>query len=190
MRTLELFWMPILLSAVLVHFASALVWMVLPIHKHDYKNPGPNEKSILDFVRSLGLTPGVYVSPWMGPGVDRKDPANIAKFKQGPYVQLTVMAPPSMGRSLLLWIVNLLGICFMVAYVAGSAGMQPGATPLHAFKVCGLIALMAHAGNALTLSIWMGMPWSQLPGRIIDALIYAAITGGVFAWLWPTLTTA
>lgn len=186
METIKLFWKPILLSAVIVHFASALIWMVLPIHKHDYKNPGDKEKTILDFIRNLGLVPGVYYVPWCGHGADRKNPETIEKMKKGPYAMLTVMpGAPNMGMSMGLWILNLIGISFFVAYIAGNAGMHPGMAYMKVFKVCGLIALLAHAGNALTMSIWMGSPWSQVPGRVIDALIYASLTAGTFAWLWP-----
>jgi hypothetical protein len=186
MQTIELFWKPILLSAVLVHVASAIVWMLLPIHKNDFKNPGEKEKDILEFVRRLGLAPGVYWVPYCGHGADRKNPEVIEKMKAGPYASVNILGkPPSMGLSMIMWVLNLLGIAFLVAYIVGSAGMQPGTSYMHAFKVCGLIALLAHGGNALTLSIWMGMPWSHLPGRIIDAVIYASLTAGTFAWLWP-----
>jgi hypothetical protein len=186
MQTIELFWKPILLSAVLVHVASAIVWMVLPIHKNDFKNPGEKEKSILEFVRTLGLPAGMYWVPYCAHGADRKNPEMIEKLKNGPYASLIIMPKqPNMGVSMGMWVFNLLAISFAVAYIAGSAGMAPGASYMHAFKVCGLIALLAHAGNALTLSIWMGMPWTQLPGRIIDAVLYASLTAGTFAWLWP-----
>lgn len=186
METLTTLWMPIAISAALCWIASALLWMVLPVHKHDFKNPGDKEKSIMDFVRSSGLAPGMYWVPYCGHGGDRKNPETIEKMKTGPYAGLIVMpGTPNMGKSLGLWIVNLLLISFGVAYIAGSAGMDHHASYLHVFKVCGLIALLAHAGNALTMSIWMGMPWSQLPGRVIDALVYAALTGGTFGWLWP-----
>ncbi len=186
MQTLTMYWMPIVISAVLCHIASALIWMVLPLHKHDYKNPGDKEKPILDFVRSMAFAPGVYYVPWCGHGADRKNPANIEKMKAGPYAMLTVMpGMPNIGRSMGMWIVNLLLIGFGVAYIAGSAGLPHTASYMQVFKVCGLIAFMAHAGNALTMSIWMGQPWSQVPGRVIDALIYASLTAGTFAWRWP-----
>ncbi len=186
METLTNFWLPILLSAVFCHFASAILWMASPLHKHDYKNPGDKEKSILDFIRSAALAPGVYYVPWCGHGADRKKPEVIEKMKAGPYAMITVMpGMPNMGKSMGLWLLNLLLIGFGIAYIAGSAGMDYHAHYMHVFKVCGLIAFMAHAGNALTMSIWMGQPWSQVPGRVIDALIYAALTAGTFGWLWP-----
>lgn len=186
MTTLTLYWLPILISAVLCHFASALLWMVLPVHKQDFKDPGDKEKSILDFVRNSGLAPGQYWVPWCGSAADRKKPEVIEKLKAGPFASLVVMpASPNVGKSMILWIINLLIISFAIAYIAGSAGMHPGQSYWHVFKVIGLMALLAHAGNSMCLSIWMGMPWGQFPGRIIDAVVYASLTAGSFAGFWP-----
>ncbi|MFO0832914.1 MAG: hypothetical protein U0637_13865 [Phycisphaerales bacterium] len=191
MQTLSQFWLPILASAGLCWIASALLWMVLPVHKNDFKNPGDKENTILDFVRTLGLAPGMYWVPYCDHGADRKNPEKIAKMKTGPFAGLVVMAGvPNMGRSLGLWILNLLLIGFGIAYVAGSAGVKPDSTYWHLFKVVGIMAFMIHAGNALTLSIWMGMPWGQLPGRIIDAVVYGALTAGSFAGFWPKAAAA
>jgi hypothetical protein len=31
----------------------------------------------------------------------------------------------------------------------------------------------------------MGKPWSSVAKEIVDGLIYGALTGATFAWLWP-----
>ena len=55
-------WVPILLSAVLVFFVSAIIHMVLPFHKNDFKKID-KEDEILDAFRKLGLAPGDYMAP-------------------------------------------------------------------------------------------------------------------------------
>ena len=60
-----------------------------------------------------------------------------------------------------------------------------GAEYLHVFRITGTGALLAYAGYAMPMAIWHGMPWSQVPGRVIDGVIYALLTAGTFAWLWP-----
>lgn len=177
-------WKPILLAAVLVHIASALIWMVLPIHKHDYKDPGAAEGNILSFLRSAALAPGVYVVPWCT-HQSMKDPAVVAKYKSGPWAQLIVQGGPmNIGKSMIFWITNLIIVSIFIAYVASNS-LPAGTHYLKVFRVVGATALLAYAGNCATLSIWMGMPWKQLPGRIIDGLIYALLTAGAFGWLWP-----
>jgi hypothetical protein len=123
--------------------------------------------------------------PWCQ-GKDRKDPAVQEKLKRGPYVMTTVMpVQPNMGKTLGLWMVHLLLVGVFVAYVSHLATPLSGAPYLKVFQVAGASALLAHAGFAMPMCLWHGQPWSTLPGRIIDAVVYALLTAGAFGWLWP-----
>lgn len=182
--TLASLWLPILVSAVFVFIASSIIWMATPLHKHDYKNPGDKEGPLLELLRQEKFPPGVYYVPWANHG-NMKDPATQAKLKAGPWAQLNVMpGMPNMGRNMGLWFAHLLIVGTLVAYIA-SHSLIEGALYLRVFRIVGTAAILAHAGYALPLSIWHGNPWSQLPGRVIDGLIYGLITAGVFGWLWP-----
>lgn len=190
MAFLAALWMPIVLSAVFVFVASAIIWMASPLHKHDYKNPGEHENTMLDFFRNLNLEPGVYYVPWCQ-GKNMKDPAVQAKMKAGPYVQTIVLpGTPSMGKMLAAWMFHLLIVSVFVAYVAHLALPASDAPYLKVFQIAGTAALLAHAGYALPLCIWHGQPWAQLPGRVVDGVIYALLTAGTFGWLWPHAETA
>ncbi|MDX2132739.1 MAG: hypothetical protein SFY69_11880 [Planctomycetota bacterium] len=176
-------WLPILASAVGVFVASSLIWMATPLHKHDYKNPGDKEPRLLDALRDAALAPGVYFLPWCMGMADKG--AMMEKLKAGPWALVYVQGgPPSMGKNLGAWFAHLLIVGVFVAYVAGT-GLAAGAPFLAVFRAVGAAALLAHAGYALPMAIWHGMPWSQVPGRLIDGVIYALVTGGIFAWLWP-----
>ena len=60
MVTIGSLWIPILVSAIIVWFASFLVWVVLPHHKSEYKGL-PDEDAT---VKSLGdIPPGLYNLP-------------------------------------------------------------------------------------------------------------------------------
>lgn len=184
MVELTALWLPILVSAAIVFFASAIIWMASPLHKHDYKDPGDKQEAIVGMLRGGAFEPGVYYVPWCK-GKDRKDPAFQAAMNAGPWAQLIVMpGKPNMGRSLGLWFVHLLMVGVFVAYLSSHA-LAPGAHYLKVFQAAGCAALLAHAGYALPLCIWHGQPWSQLPGRIVDGVIYALLTAGAFGWLWP-----
>jgi hypothetical protein len=188
MQLVEL-WMPILVSAVLVFIASSIIWMALPIHKHDYKDPGAHEESILTMLKSSGLGPGVYYVPWCA-GKD-KDPAVQARMKSGPWALLTVLpSGPNMGKMLGLWFLHLVIVGIFVAYIASNAGLPRGAEYLAVFRITGATALLAHAAYALPMCIWHGQPWSQLPGRLFDGVVYALLTAGTFGWLWPDAAAA
>jgi hypothetical protein len=176
-------WMPILVSAVIVFVASAVIWMATPLHKHDYKNPGDKEDAIIGLIKSAGLAPGVYFVPWCQG--KEKDAAAMEKMKNGPWANITVMpGAPNMGKMLGAWFAHLVIVGFFVAYIAGHT-VAAGSEYLAVFRVVGATSLLAYAGYTLPMAIWHGMPWSQVPGRIIDGVIYALLTAGSFAWLWP-----
>jgi hypothetical protein len=186
MDNLLALWLPIVVSAVIVFIASSIIWMATPLHKHDYKNPGDKEGPILDLLRGAGMSPGMYYVPWCQ-GKNPKDPDVQARMKAGPWAMLTVMPEaPNMGKMLGLWFLHLLITSFLVAYVASHA-LPAGAQYLKVFQIVGATALIAHAGYALPLSIWHANPWSQLPSRLVDGVVYALLTAGTFGWLWPTV---
>ena len=62
MIPLTALWMPIALSAVLVFLASAVLHMMLPIHRKDYKKL-PSEDKIRDAIREANVPPGNYMYP-------------------------------------------------------------------------------------------------------------------------------
>lgn len=176
-------WMPIVLSAVIVFVASSIIWMASPLHKHDYKDPGDKEGPLLDLLRAKSFEAGVYYVPWCHGKTN--DPATADKMKRGPWAMLTVMpGMPNMGKMLGAWILHLVIIGVFVAYLASHA-LPRGAEYLQVFRIAGTGALLAYAGYTMPMCIWHGMPWSQFPGRIVDGVIYALLTAGTFAWLWP-----
>ena len=61
MIQLTALWLPILLSAVVVFFASFIMHMVLAYHKSDYRKL-PDEDRVTDAIRSAGVTRGPPIS--------------------------------------------------------------------------------------------------------------------------------
>lgn len=177
-------WLPILLVTLACFIASSVIWMASPLHKHDYKDPGDKEGPILDMLRAHSLEPGVYYVPWCA-GAKAKDPEAQSRMKAGPWAMLTVIpGAPNMGKMLGAWAGHLLIVTLLVAYIA-SVSRAPGAGFAGVFQVTTTAGLLAHGGYALPMCIWHGQPWSQLPGRLIDGVIYAVITGAIFGSLWP-----
>ena len=61
-------WLPVLLSAVVVFFASFIMHMVLPYHKSDYRKL-PDEDRVTDAMRNAGVTRGpAYFFPYFVQG--------------------------------------------------------------------------------------------------------------------------
>jgi hypothetical protein len=183
--SLPALWLAILLSGVIVFIASAVIHMVLPYHRSDYRKV-PNEDRVMGALRAEHLAPADYMFPHAGGPEGMRNPAMIEKFKQGPIGILTVLpsGAPSMTKNLIQWFFYCLAVGIAVAYVAGRT-LAPGADYLSVFRVSGSAAWLAFAGAQPWNAIWRGQPWSVTIKNIVDGLIYAALVAGVFGWLWP-----
>lgn len=179
--------LPILTSAVVVFVASSIIHMVLPYHKSDMRIiPGGKEDDVLETLRRINLPPGDYGAPHPGSMAGMKDPAFVAKMAKGPQVLMTI-APggsASMGKSLLLWFINIIIVNVFAAYITGRA-VAPDADYLTVFRFIGTTAFMAYSLGLLSDSIWYKRPWSKTAKSMFDGLVYALLTAGVFGSMWP-----
>lgn len=184
MVSLAALWLPILLSAVIVFFASFIMHMLLRYHQSDYRRL-PDEDKVLTVLRATPLPRGLYVFPYCT-HKDMKSPAMIEKQKQGPVGFLTVMpsGPPVMPKFLIQWFVFCLLVAFFAAYLAAHT-VAFGANYRVVFRVVGTAAFLAYGLGNLPNGIWRGHTWSATIKEVIDGLIYGLLTAGTFGWLWP-----
>ena len=184
MVPLTALWLPILLAAVIVFFASFIMHMVLPYHRGDYQKL-PDEDKLLAALRAAGVKRGLYVFPFCTPK-EMKSPAMIEKYNQGPVGMMTIFPsdPPAMPKLLTMWFVYCLIIGFLVAYLTGHT-VAPGARYLAVFRVAGTAAFLSYGLGNLSNGIWKGQPWGVTIKEVIDGLIYGLLTAGTFGWLWP-----
>ena len=177
--------MPIVVSAVVVFLASAILHMVLPLHRKDYLKL-PEEDRIRDAIRAAEVPPGDYHFPHAKDLKAAGSPEMVEKFKQGPVGIMTVMpsGPPTMGKALGIWFVFCLVVSVFVAYLT-TRTMAPGTSYLAVFRIAATVAFMGYGIGQATDSIWRGQAWSTTWKHIGDGLVYGLLTGGVFGWLWP-----
>jgi hypothetical protein len=184
MTSLFALWLPVLVSAVIVFFASSLIHMVLPWHKSDFPKMS-NEDQVMAALRPLGIPPGDYFFPRPADRNDMRSPAFAEKIRQGPVAVMTVMpAAMSMGRNLAFWFVYCAVANFFAAYVASRA-LAPGADYPKVFQFVGATAFIGYTLALWQMSIWYHRSWSTTIKSTIDGLIYAMLTAGTFGWLWP-----
>ena len=180
MEFLSMLWMPILVSAVIIWLASAIMHMALPFHKGEYKGL-PDEAK---FNAALeGVAPGFYMFPWCGSMANMKDPDYLAKVEKGPNGFMSIVSGGvNFGKNLMLMLLYYLLVGTFVAYV-GWYAMGRGGDYLHVFRVTGAAAFLAYGLGHLPRTIWYRDPgfWAYL----FDGIVYALLTAGVFAWLWP-----
>lgn len=174
-------WMPILASSVLVFVVSAVVWMVMPWHKTDFKKTADEEA-----VRAAlsGNAPGTYMVPYCMDPAELKDPDMAQKYVDGPQGFLTIVpnGMPSMGPKLGMSFLYYVFVGCVVAYFV-SRTVPMDADYLATFRVAGATAFIAYGLAYIQESIWFGRPWSLTGKGILDALIYGLVTGGAFGWL-------
>src|SRR4029450_8479102 len=157
MIPLTALWLPILLSAVIVFFASFIMHMVLAYHKSDYRKL-PDEDRVTDAMRSAGVTRGpAYFFPYCS-FKEMKSAPVIEKMKRGPGGLLPVL---------------------------GGRFLSPGTAFLQVFRVIGTVAFLGYGAAHAQESIWNGRSWVVTLKHLFDSVIYAVLTAGIFGWLWP-----
>lgn len=178
-------WIPIVLSAVLVFIASSVIHMVVKWHNSEYRKLA-NEEAVGASIRAGSAAPGQYVIPHCADMKAMASPEMQKKFAEGPiaFITLRPPGPPKMGGMLALWFVYVLAICAIAAYVA-QRSLPAEATFNQVGRIVGGLSLLAYAGGSVQAGIWMGKPWSSVAKDVLDGIIYAAIAGAVFGWLWP-----
>jgi hypothetical protein len=185
MTGLDVLWLPILLSAVIVFVASAIIHMGPFWHRGDYPQV-PNQDKVQDALRPFAIPPGDYMLPRAPNMKEMRTPEYQEKLKKGPVMVLTVMptGPFSMARNLVQWFIFTLVVSFFAAYVASRA-LPPGTEYLRVFQLVGATAFVSYALALVELSIWYRRAWSLTVKALFDGLIYGLLTAGTFGWLWP-----
>ena len=185
MVALTSLWLPILLSAVIVFFASWVIHMLLPYHRTDFGKLSA-EDDVMDALRRFDVPPGDYMVPCGGGPESMRDPKFIEKMKRGPIALVTFMkpGPPSMGSNLAQWFVYCLVVSIFAAYVSSRA-LEPGSRYLSVFRFAGTTAFVAYALALVQDSIWYKRAWSTTFKNLFDGLVYGSLTAGTFGWLWP-----
>jgi hypothetical protein len=184
MGFLAALWLPIVLSAVIVFFASAVLHMVLKYHQSDCFHLS-NEEQALAALRAAGVKPGYYHFPYTT-HQDMKSAAVQEKFKQGPVGMMTILpsGPPAMGKYLGSWFAYCLVVTFFTAYLSYNT-IPLGAPYMFVFRCAGTAAFMAFGLGPAANSIWKGQPWGMTIKEVIDGVIYGLLVAGTFGWLWP-----
>ncbi len=174
-------WLPILASAIIVFVASALVWMVLPWHKSDFKKL-PDEEAARRALK--GLVTGHYMVPYCMDPAELKNEAMRSKYIEGPQAFITVADNrlPQMWPKLVASFLYYVAVGVACAYMV-SRTLPANAVYLEVFRIAGTTAFLAHGLAYVQDSIWFSRPWSLTAKNLMDALIYALLAGGTFGWL-------
>lgn len=187
MVSLFCLWLPILLSAIAVFIVSSIIHMFLGYHSKDFDKL-ENEDQVMDDLSKHNIKPGSYVMPYASSVKAMGSEDYKTKAEKGPVGHMTVLPNgiQNMGTSLLLWFLFALLVSFCAAYIASRA-LPPAACYLSVIRFVGASAFMGYSLALLQNSIWYKRKWRGTLLSMLDGLIYAIITGLIFAWLWPQI---
>ncbi len=178
-------WLPILLAGGLCWLASALIHTLIKYHNADYKELS-NEADVSAALAASKPAPAMYTTPYCHDMKAMESDTVQKKFNDGPVAIISVMpnGVPPMGKllfqQLMFFIVGVfLVACLTSLFVAG------GVAYFSVFKTVFLASFLTFGWAQIPHSIWLGQPWSNSLRYLLDALIYASVTAGTFAWLWP-----
>lgn len=174
-------WLPIVAATLACFFMSFVIWALLKYHNTDYKAADRE-----DDVRAAlkGAAPGYYMVPYCTDQADLAREDMQQKFVDGPVAYVTVAGSglPAMGSKMVSMVLYFLLIAVICAYMV-TRTLAPDADYLAVFRVAGTVAFIANGLAVIPESIWFSRPWSMTIKNLLDALIYALITAGIFGWL-------
>ncbi len=180
-------WLPILLGGVFCWIASALIHMLLKYHNADYQKLS-NEEQVGEALRDGNITPGFYHMPHCTDMKEMQNEAMQEKFNKGPIAMISVFENgiPKMGKLLVQQFIYFIVACTLIAFVA-VLSLEPSADFKVVFHFVAIISFLTFGYAVIPYSIWFGHPWAVSLRYLLDALIYAAVVGATFAWLWPSV---
>lgn len=171
---------PVLLSAVALFFASFLSWMVVQLHRDDWKKL-EQEDEFLKTMQNLSVPVGSYMFPGCKSSEEMKSEEYQEKWNKGPCGVMTVYPKVNMGKNLGLTFVFFLVICFSLAYLATLA-IPAGAEFKVVFRFMATAGLLTFLSATIQHAIWFH---NRIIGHIIESIAYAVVIGVIFGLMWP-----
>lgn len=171
--------LPIILSGVALFFASFLSWMVIQLHKQDWKKL-PNEDAVMAGI-GTNVPLGSYMVPGMTSHADLNTPEFQKKYETGPRATITILPKTNMGRNLGLTILHFTAVSFLIAYMT-SMVIPKGSEFMLVFRVVFTAGILAFLSGIVAHSIWFRV---RIVGHVIESIAYAAIIATIFALMWP-----
>lgn len=180
--------LPAFISAVVVFFASFLIWMVIKWHDKDIK-PLPDEQAFTDQLAKLNLPGGAYMWPHIGPDATAESRAAAnQRWKTGPWGSMNIIGPraPSFARNLVVAFLVYLAISFATAGVLYYAYLAQE-TDVQFMDIAWLawvVSVPAYCLGGVPQQVFFGYNCRFITTHFLDGLIFGVLTGLTFAILW------
>jgi hypothetical protein len=178
-------WLPIVVSGVVLFFASAAAWLLLPHHKPEWVGL-PNEVAVMKAVRETNVPPGQYMFPYCGSHEEMKSEEMKRRIETGPVGTLSVWPNPSnMGVNMAWTVVFFIAVNAIIGYLATMA-LDAGDPFMDVFRFVGSAGIVVYASAPILNGIWFRR---KMVADIVDGVAYGVVTGLIFAAMWPGAST-
>jgi hypothetical protein len=170
---------PIVLSAVAMFVASFVSWMVVQLHRSDWRKLD-NEEPFLEALRQRRIPEGRYMFPFPLTPAERNSDEFQKKVEAGPNGLIILFPKVNMGRNLALTMLYYLAVSFCLAYLA-TLGVASEAGFMPVFRFVSTAAFLVLLAAMVQHAIWYRV---RIVGHLVDALVQGGLTGLIFALLW------
>ena len=180
------YWLPVVVATILCFVAGAILHMMIPLHKGDWRRL-PDEDAVLDALKRSGATPGNYMFP-NSPAGDMsamKDPAFQKRLAENPGGVMTIRPAGAiaMGPYLIRQFVYHLLVSIAIGYFVGALVGVGGFSRV--FHFTSLVGVLAYVGALFPEAIWYHQPRNYVVAKVVDGIVWALLTGLAFGWLGP-----
>ena len=178
-------WLQVLIVAVVTFVVSGVFWTLMPWHKTEFRAL-PNEDAVRQVLHAQGVTDGQWRIPYPSNPAECKSPEFAKRFETGPVgiIQLETPRGLAMGSRLVASFLLYFFIAFFTAYVLRQA-FPAGTAYMKVFQLAGCVSLAAHAFGHIQGAIWFSKSWRRVAFQFADSIVYALLTAGIFASMWP-----
>jgi len=185
MTSMIALWLPILVSAALVLVVRHLIHTATLWHSGDYSKL-PREADFVNAVRPLALPPGDYLVPHASRVAQAKTPESGDTVPECPLMVMTVLpsGPRTVLKGLVGWFAYSVVVGAFVAYLATHV-LPFAASHLVVFRFVAVAAFLGYALALWQFPIRYARSVTMTIKATVDGLVYALVTAGTFAWLWP-----
>jgi len=174
-------WLPILLTGLATHIFSTLAWTVLPHHRPEWQKL-PSEIEFQEWLAGRTVPPGQYVFPKAEDGDEAAGEAFRERAERCSGMLVLWNSPVKMGSAIAKTLAFFFVAAWMIGYLASMA-IEPGAGFVRVFRFVSSAALLTHCAAWFPTVFWFKRKMAM---DLLDGLVQAAITGFIFAVLWPS----
>ncbi len=173
-------WLPIVLSGIATHVLSTMAWMALPHHKPEW-NPLPSEDEFQDWILSHKIPAKQYIFPLPTLPDEMKSDAFRAKQAKCTGMLILWERVPNMVTAILKTVTFFMVAAFVIGYLA-SLALPAGASFSRVIQFVVTAGLLTHCAAHFPHVFWFRR---RIAMEIVDGVVYAVVTGLIFAYFWP-----